>query len=286
MRHKQDILTRLQYIDDLPTLPAVIERLNSEVSDPQADAGSVARIIEDDPAISARLLKVVNSAFYFGHTPVSSLPYAVIRLGFRAVCNIAMSTAVFSTFPPGQGCCFSREELWKHCIDTGITAEVLAEAVGGRVRSYGRHVLHLAGILHDIGTILLEQYFHREFRQAVDMSTRRGIPMRNAERQVLGADHAEAGYWLVQRWHLSEDMLQAIRWHHDPEHAMAEHRDLVVLIHWADHLTNEAPEVDSREEERIRILGVDIGTRSTVREQVARALQSSDVYSALMLESA
>ena len=235
----QKIKNRLESIENLPTLPLVIDHLGRALGDPEADIDQVVGIIEDDPAIMARIMKVVNSSFYLGVRKVTSLKSAIVKLGFQTVNNIAMSAAVFSTFPPTSRHLFNRTEFWRHCIYTGITAEILSACLD-RPTDQGpsQDVLHLCGLLHDIGKIVFAQFFHDQFLAALKVSQEELIPLSAAETRVLGVDHAQAGAWLGQRWNLSEQLIEVIRWHHNPEKATAEHRELVTICSLADREVN------------------------------------------------
>ncbi len=236
---QREVIKRLESINNLPTLPAVIENLGEALQDPEVDVEQVAGIIEDDPAIMARIMKVVNSSMYFGVRETVSLRRAIVRLGFRAVTNIAMSAAVFSTFPPGPGPAFDRAGFWRHCICTGIAAEIINTRVARRFSvTIDRDALHLCGLLHDVGKIIFEQYFHDRFIKALEVSRKEGIPLEKAESRILGADHAQAGAWLAGRWKLSEEVIQVIRWHHSPGKAQENIRDLVRICGLADMVVN------------------------------------------------
>ncbi|NCC53023.1 MAG: HDOD domain-containing protein [Spartobacteria bacterium] len=239
MDRAEQIFKKLDQIRDLPTLPAVITKLGSAIRDPNVDAARIAKIIEDDPAMMARILKVVNSVLYKAAEPINSLQMAVARMGLTAVHNIAMSTSVFSTFGKREGVAFSPEEFWQHSISTGIATGVLyertKEALGRRL---GTDVLHLSGLLHDIGKIILAQYYHEEFMLAIETAKEKEITLLEAESEVIGIDHAEIGAWLGLKWNLSSEFLQTVRWHHDPESADIEHQGLVMLCHTANYICN------------------------------------------------
>lgn len=187
----------------------------------------------------ARILRVVNSPLYAGLAPVSSLELAVTRMGFSAVTNIAISTAVFSTFGKHGQQDFDRVAFWRHSISAGIAAQILYDrARPGMRRRYTPDLLHLVGLLHDLGKILLDQHFHADFMSAVDQAHAQQIALELAERSVLGTDHAEVGSWLGMRWRLAPQIMQVIRWHHNPAQADIEEQELVMLVHAADYICN------------------------------------------------
>lgn len=236
---QRNVIKRLESIRNLPTLPSVIENLGRALKDPEVDVEAIAAVIEDDPAIMARIMKVVNSSMYLGVRETVSLRTAIVRLGFRAVSNIAMSAAVFSTFPPGPGRGFDRAGFWRHCVSAAVAAEVVyREPAFSAEMPIAADILHLGGLLHDIGKIIFEQHFHAAFMEAIEISRDNRVPLPEAEFRVMGMDHAQGGAWLARKWNLSEEMISVIRWHHAPENAPESHRELVRICHLADRLVN------------------------------------------------
>lgn len=237
--NKELIFKKLEGINNLPTLPAVMQKLSKAVRDPNSDAAMIAGIIKDDPSMMARIMKVVNSAAYGLPQPVQSLQQALSILGMNALNNIALSTAVFSSFQTQTKDDFSRDEFWKHCICVGIAANILSNRTRETVKKrFQRDTLHLCGLLHDIGKILFDEFFHAEFMEAIRRAGERQIPLHQAELEIYGTNHAEVGAWLGKRWNLTQDVIQAIRWHHDPENADIEHVELLRLCHAANHICN------------------------------------------------
>lgn len=236
---KAAIFLKLEKIHNLPTLPQVITRLSAAVKDPNSDAKRVAKIIEDDPSMMARILKVVNSAFYGAAEPVNSVQDAVARMGFVAVNNIALSTSVFSTFGKKGQSDFNREEFWRHSISVGIAANVLYERSRKNLTSrYQKDMLHLCGLLHDIGKIVLEQFMHEQFIAALKASQEKKTPLYTAETGCIGVDHAEIGDWLAKKWNLSDTVAAVVRCHHNPAKGPRELADLLNLCHIANYICN------------------------------------------------
>jgi len=235
------ILEKLESIRDLPTLPVVAQKVAATAREPNADARRLASIIEDDPAIMARILRVVNSALYAGTEEVTSVQHAVARMGINAVSNIAMSTSVFSAFGRADEAGFDRQEFWRHSISTGIAASVLRDMTGKSLACpAGKDVLHLVGLLHDIGRLLLDQYFPSEFGEARALSRDENLPLTQAEKRVIGADHGRIGAWLAVEWQLADELVQVIRCHHDPESAPEQFWPVAALCHAGDYACNLA----------------------------------------------
>lgn len=233
------VYQQLDAIRNLPTLPAVIQKLGKAIRDPSSDAKRIAQIIEDDPAIMSRVLKIANSALYAGTSQIVSVQMAVARLGVSALNNIALSTAVFSSFGKSEGKDFDRNEFWKHSICSGIAAAVIYEKAKPNLKKkYPKDVLHLVGLLHDIGKIVFDEYFHADFTTALATSRQDQISLLDAEKKVMGIDHADAGTWLGIKWNLAEDLLQVIKHHHDPEAAEESRRECAALVHTANYICN------------------------------------------------
>lgn len=235
---KSEILRKIEQIQTLPTLPAIVGQLNSALDNPNVNAEQIGKIINDDPSIMAKVLKIVNSAMYSLPNKVSSVSQATSLLGFRAIKNVALATSVFSTFEIGeQKTRFNREEFWKHSITVGIAMNVLYDYTRVNIKSIqSNDVLHLAGLVHGIGIVIFEQFFHVKFTFAMIMAQNEKISLAEAERATLGADHCEVGAWLGKKWNLPDPVIAAIRWHGEPESAPAEFADIVNLCHTAKYI--------------------------------------------------
>ncbi|MEI6211721.1 MAG: HDOD domain-containing protein [bacterium] len=230
---------QLLNIRDLPTLPTVIVKLTQAVDDPNTDARRIANLLQDDPALSARVLRLVNSVLYAGSEPIISVQMAASRIGMAGVRNLAIAAAVFQSFRPSPKDAFDRNEFWRHCILCGVASTVLFRRVRGKIkRFYPDDILHLSGLVHDIGRIVLDVYFHDAFVAAMTVSRQSMFPLVDMERKHIGTDHAEVGAWLARRWKMAPAIEQTIRWHHEPDSATPEHQELAVLCNVANYICN------------------------------------------------
>jgi HD-like signal output (HDOD) protein len=285
----RELIAKLETIKTLPTLPTVIQKLRTAIINPASDAGRIARIIQDDPAMIARVLRVVNSVLYGGREPISSLQLAVSRLGFNAVSNIAMSTAVFTSFGKSGEKNFDRRNFWRHCIATGVSAVVIHEQQSTRVRKkYTQDFLHLCGLLHDVGKIVLEQHLREKFMNALIAARETCSPLVDAERDIMGSDHSQIGAWLGIKWILPRDVLDVIRWHHDPKSASPENQDLVMLCHLANYVCNLNHLGDGGDTSAPAIvsdcwsqLGLAADSMPEIVEKVAKEMKTSEVLMTL-----
>jgi len=231
-------IDRLEAIRQLPTLPVVMQKLLEAVNDNKSGADRIARIIDDDPAIVSRLLRIVNSiAFNAGGSRIKGTQQAIARLGLGQVTNIALSTAVLDAFNcPDQA---QRRAFWEHSIYTGIALEMVAQHCAASLQgSYEKEELHILGLLHDIGKLVLSQFFPRETAIIQSLAQREHLPISDAEARVLGLDHAQVGEWLTEKWQLSDKIREVIRWHHCPLHANTACRELACLCHVANTISN------------------------------------------------
>lgn len=205
-------------IRNLPTLPAVLARLSELIADPEATAKDVAEVISSDPAISASLLRIVNSPFYGLPNRVSTISHAIVILGFNTVRSVVLSTSIVKTFG-GKGkapSTLNREQFWIHSIGCAAGCRVLARHVGDMAM---QEEYFMAGLLHDIGKIVEDQYFHADFAAIEKDVLARDVLIREAEEARLGVDHADVGALLFETWQLAPGIIEAVRCHHRPEQA-------------------------------------------------------------------
>ena len=222
----------LQNIAHIATLPEVTVNIIDLVEDPDATARDLHQVIENDPALCARILKVVNSAFYGLPGQIGSINRAIVLLGLNAVKNIAIAASLTKLFSGSQITpSFSARDLWLHSICVGVGTRLLSDKVGLRLPDEA----FLGGLIHDIG-IMVELQADRPKLLAVLDQHEQGTPFLDAELQVFGADHQQFGQGLCQKWKFPSAFSFVTGYHHQPLTLDAESRTLTALVHVADHL--------------------------------------------------
>lgn len=245
-------------IKQLPTLPSIVTEINRVVSDPDSGADDIREIISNDVAIASKVIKAVNTAQYAFSRKITCIKDAVVALGFKAVEDIAVSIAVFENLGrKGSIGRFSRRKFWEHSLGVGYSAKIIA----GRVSYPRTDLAFLAGLLHDLGKVVLDQYASEKFIAAIDLTYKDDILLKDAEQQVLNSDHAEIGRWLAEQWGLADNLCEAIGYHHAPQPDKIKHDfELTAIVHLSDIFTraigignggdNRIPEIQNEVVER------------------------------------
>jgi putative nucleotidyltransferase with HDIG domain len=219
--------TVAQGIGQLPSLPAVVHQLLATIDNEQADTADLARKIGQDQALVAKVLRVANSSFYGMQGKVASMQDAMVVLGFRNIRTLVLAAAMTGSFPKAQRAWFNEQIFWKHSLAVALAAKALA---GGT----GIHPDHAftAGLLHDIGRLVLVTCFPEEYREVVENRSDSDDFLVAAENAQLGFDHSQVGATLAIRWKFTPDVIEAVRCHHQkwrPDASL-----LGALIHVAD----------------------------------------------------
>jgi putative nucleotidyltransferase with HDIG domain len=206
-----DIRKRIEQIEFLPTLPHVVGELMTIIEDPMSSASDLARHM--DPSIMGEVLKVANSA-YFGRNSfrrIGTIEQAVATIGYSGLSYIILQMPFASTMK-GQEAGFDRKAFVRHSLATGILAKTVST-----VFSLGdENQVYISGMLHDIGAIVIFQYFKEEWQRMNALMEREHITRLAAEREVFSFDHAHEGAILLQKWDIPAAISEAVRLHHSP----------------------------------------------------------------------
>jgi putative nucleotidyltransferase with HDIG domain len=207
-----DILRSItEFIDQLPSLPVVVQRILHLLQKDDASNREVADTISLDPALSARVLRLVNSALYGLSTPVTTIQRAVAMLGFSELNNTVLGLKVVETFSGAELSVLDRDRFWEHSLACAICAQRLA----GHVRVLPPGETFLGGLLHDIGKLVLDDYFRDEWAEALETARSQRRSTLEVETEVLGVPHTVVGRMLAARWKIPEIHQAAILHHHD-----------------------------------------------------------------------
>ena len=231
-----NILNLVSSAITLPTMPEVLTKLNEVIADPDSSADSVAAVIAKDPSVSANLLRIANSAYYGLPIRVSSVSVAVSVLGFKMTKKLALKATVFSEFGKkrDQIQLFDPAGFWRHAIFTGTAARALAQQSAAFADSHAED-LYIAGLLHDIGKILLLEKACPRYLAMLRRAAQQKRCETDVEMEDFGFTHADVGSVLAIKWSLPEELAIAIRYHHAPSRDPF-HRSLSSLVHLSDQL--------------------------------------------------
>ncbi len=227
---KQSVLTRLDHIRDLPTLPVIAMEVNKLFLKDDITIERLSRTLEKDPAITAKILKLVNSAFFGLPARIGSISEAVLLLGFNSVRNAVISASIIQAFS-GTTCLkdFNITDFWRHSLSVAMVAKALAE----KSRFKTADECFLAGLLHDIGKIVLSQFFPDLFRAVWQYAHQNNLTFHAAEQAKEMLLHADIGGYLAGKWQFPHELVEAITLHHNiPEGKCG--NELLCTTHAAD----------------------------------------------------
>lgn len=215
-----------KHISHLPSLSSIITRLLGLLQRDDVSMALLTAEIAGDQALVARILRIANSPFYGLSSHIGSLQQAGTLLGLHTMHGIITAAGIIGHFPPQQDSGFDRCSFWLHAIGTGITAQVLARRSG-----LDSEQSFTAGLLHDIGKVVLAAYFEQDFVRVLEYRDQHDCLIREAEQQVLGFDHTQIGAKVARHWKLPNLLIAAIRYHHEIPGKMT---PLAELVHVAD----------------------------------------------------
>ena len=222
---------RVERLEGLPTLPSVASTLVSLTQSPQTSATQVGELISQDQALTGRVLKLVNSAYYGFPKQITTVNHAVVILGFNRVKNIVLAASIFGLKGQRLPQRFNAPGFWQHSLGAAVAARTAA-------REFGRgdpEEAFVCGLLHDVGKLVLAQVAPADYDRCLAGAEERDELILTTEREILGVDHAEVGSWLAEQWRLPPAVVSAVRGHHAPT-ASRKDRDAAWVTHLGDIL--------------------------------------------------
>lgn len=244
-------------IHRLPSLPAVVNELILALGNEGLSVDELAHGIEKDQALSARALRVANSPFYGMSKPISSIHDAIVVLGFRAVSSLVTTAALTEFFKTPSLSWFDQSTFWRHSLGAAVCGRKLAGRAG-----LDPEIGFTAGLLHDIGRLLLVVCCAKQYEAVAAWRDQNDAYLLDAEREVLGVTHAQAGEVLARHWHFAPEIQVAVASHHAPAAgAQASYADLAhvanVLAHSLDLARDPHALAPTLDESALARLGLD-----------------------------
>ncbi len=246
LQRDQVVAHAIREISHIATLPEVTLRIVQLVEDPTSTAQDLNNVIAKDPALCARILKVVNSAFYGLPGQIGSINRAIVLLGLNAVKNISIAASLSKLFKGGQLTpTFSAKDLWSHSIVVGTATKMIAE----RMRVGLSDEAFLSGLIHDLGIMVQMQFDRHKLIEVIERvsptpGTDNPAPvadMLETELQVFGATHQDFGAALCEKWKFPKSFVNVTGFHHQPMTLPSESRRLACMVHLADRLAARLP---------------------------------------------
>jgi putative nucleotidyltransferase with HDIG domain len=261
-------------IDDtleLASLPAVVMRALDLINRPESSAADIGQVISEDPALSIKLLKIVNSAFYGFPSRIETISRAITIVGTLEITDLILGSTAVEAFAGLPNDLIDMQMFWEHNLYAGVVARVLAR----HHRAPNTERFFVSGLLHDIGSLVLYHQRPAEARRALEQA-RSGTPLHQVEQEIFGFDHSDVGAELMQAWNLPEVFIEAARHHHRPtearqfplETAMVHLADIIAAgAHFTGSGTSQVPPLEPR---AWALTGLEVGITEAVIEEADR----------------
>lgn len=231
----------IEQMTNLPSPPVVVSRALQIIAGDNESVQSLAETIETDHALTAKLLRIANSAFYGMAQEIFTVRDAILIIGFDAVRSVAISAAAVTGVWVNDEM-FNMEQFWKHSLSCGLFAESIAK----KVHYPTPEVVFTLGVLHDIGRVVIIQSLSQRYRDVLSLMKEQHMYLWKAERDVLGFHHGEVGARLAENWRFPTAYSNAIRFHHEPE-AVPEESGVTCMLSLADAMSHHAFAYDRKE---------------------------------------
>lgn len=215
------VLRKLESIRNLPTMPIIVSEVLSAVDSPKSSAASLAKIIEKDQALTARVLRIANSPFYGYSKKISTIDLAIVIMGFNTLKEIVLSIVIQRFFSKVNVDVFNLKDFWQYGLFCGSSARFLSRKLGYKLAGEA----FVAGLMHDIGILIIAEYFTKQFQEIKSYMFSHKVSLIEAEKAILECTHTEIGAWIADKWNLPDKMVAALRNHHTNFTYFAKHQN-------------------------------------------------------------
>ena len=225
----------LDTINNLPSLPAVTNRIVKLAESTRSHPSEIAELVSLDASLTARVLRLVNSAFYGLRRNVTTVNHAIVYLGLNTIKNLALTASIFGSLRPDQGHAAAFKDILMHMVAVGLAADILAKEVGIRDDSE----LFTFGILHDLGKIIEMEYFPEAFAAILTQAQEKHLNFIDVERELYSTTHVEILDQLFAKWELPEVLRESVRGHHSVLDVNIMYRKNAAILHAANHIVTK-----------------------------------------------
>ncbi len=234
----RELIRLNRYIDSMPSLSITVSKILEVTKNPQTTAKDLNKVISLDPVLVGKVLKLINSAYYGLQNKVTSLVTAIIMLGMNTIKNLALSTAVLGNMKRKSSFkSLNVDGFWRHSIAVGVLSKLIAEKIG--VPAARREEYFIGGLLHDIGKIPLNELFEESYMKVIRTADLKKATLLDMEREIIGITHTEVGKMIAEKWNLTEETLECLLHHHDPNMSSEQNYKLVASVYAANIYCNE-----------------------------------------------
>ncbi|NNF98607.1 MAG: HDOD domain-containing protein [Desulfobacteraceae bacterium] len=216
----------------LPTLPVIIQKIMDVVSDEDSSASQLSEVIKKDQAISNKILRLANSAYFGFPTTVDSVGHAVALIGFNEITGIVIGMSVMKVFKTQNPKHMDMDALWTHAIGCGNAAKHISKMLSVDFEEN----LFLAGLLHDIGKIFFIEYFPDEYQRVLTETAQTGRALHEVEYDLMGINHAQIAGKLMNQWNFPDTLVVPCSYHHDTTGCPEDHHRSARIIQYANYL--------------------------------------------------
>lgn len=257
----EEMFQRIDNIHGLPTLSVVATKVLSLLQNIEVPAKDLVTVLENDQAIVPKLLRLVNSSFFGFSKKISNVQHAVMLLGYNTVRNAVLSVEVINAMQlKKQTCGFDLTEFWRHAVAVAVISTYLDEQTG---RKYCEDVF-TAGLIHDIGKIVMALYFTERFEQTWECMHQENLSFFEAEKRFFPLVHPEIGAQLTKKWNLSDRLQHVVARHHSGTSSNKD-RNLVLIVHAADAMANQNADSENLNPEKWPIC---LAARESLENQI------------------
>jgi len=276
----------------LKPLPTIIARIIGMIDDPRTNASDLGKVISTDQVLTTKVLRLANSAYYGLPRRIGTIELAVVVLGFDALKDVALSVSLLNRFSNiSQNTKFDMSLFWEHSITCGIISKMLAEKYSPELKGEA----FVAGLLHDIGKLIVIEYLNEEFEEIHKIIKKEQIAFHKAEKKILNINHAEIGSWLAERSNLPIELVDSIGYHHSP-HKAKENNLLPTIVYFSNYLVkkfkygfsgNVTLKYNEAVLSKIRLKRTDDGKIDFdfYRKKTEKEIQNSEVFIGIIQES-